>query len=128
MKKFFKFAIIGTIGFVVDATILLIFVNILNIEIYISRIISFCFAVLITWLLNRKFTFDLSSINIKKSKEYIYYFIIQFIGVLINYTIFIILINQYLILKQNLIIPLAIASIIAMFFNFYMLKIKLYKQ
>jgi len=128
LKKFFKFAIIGTIGFVVDATILLIFVNILNIEIYISRIISFCFAVLITWLLNRKFTFDLSSINIKKSKEYIYYFIIQFIGVLINYTIFIILINQYLILKQNLIIPLAIASIIAMFFNFYMLKIKLYKQ
>ena len=128
MKKFFKFAIIGTIGFVVDATILLIFVNILNIEIYISRIASFCCAVLITWLLNRKFTFDLSSINMKKSKEYIYYFIIQFIGVLINYTIFIILINQYLILKQNLIIPLAIASIIAMFFNFYMLKIKLYKQ
>ena len=125
MKQFIKFGFIGGIGFIVDASILLILVHKLNMDINISRVFSFLFAVLVTWLLNRKFTFSLNS-KFKKTKEYIYYVSIQTLGALFNYTIFISLVYSYKLFEQYLILPLAIASIIVMFFNFFMIKKKIY--
>lgn len=125
MKQFIKFGFVGGIGFLVDALILLILVHKLNMDINISRVFSFLFAVLVTWLLNRKFTFSLNS-KYKKRKEYIYYMSIQTIGALLNYTIFISLVYSYKVFQEYLILPLAIASIIVMFFNFFMIRNKIY--
>ncbi|MFA9372519.1 MAG: GtrA family protein [Poseidonibacter sp.] len=125
MKQFIKFGFIGGIGFLVDASILLFLVHKLNMDINISRVFSFLFAVLVTWLLNRKFTFSLNS-KYKKRKEYIYYMSIQTIGALLNYTIFISLVYSYKVFQEYLILPLAIASIIVMFFNFFMIRNKIY--
>jgi putative flippase GtrA len=121
LKQFLKFAFVGSIGFLVDALLLLIFVYKLNIDISISRIFSFFFAVLITWFLNRKFTFSQDS-KFKKRKEYIYYFSIQSTGALLNYIIFIVLVYSSKIFEDYLILALALASIIVMFFNFFMVK------
>lgn len=120
MKQFLNFAIVGTIGFCVDATVLLIFVNILFFEIYIARIISFIIAVFVTWILNRVFTFGKSKYS--KKREYSYYFIVQSIGAILNYIIFIALVKSVEFFEEYLIVPLGIASIIAMFFNFVVMK------
>jgi putative flippase GtrA len=127
LKQFIKFAFVGGVGFLVDALLLLIFVHKLNIDISISRIFSFLFAVLITWLLNRRFTF-LQDSKFKKRKEYIYYISIQSIGALLNYMIFITLVYSYKIFEEYLILPLALASIIVMFFNFFLIKNKIYSH
>lgn len=125
MKQLIKFGTIGTIGFIVDASILLLAVEILMFSIEISRAISFLVAVFVTWLLNRIFTFSNNSLfSIKK--EYILYLIIQTFGALLNYLIFLILIYNFEIMEQYLLIPLSLASLIIMFFNFFITKRVIY--
>lgn len=124
MKQLIRFGIIGTIGFITDASVLLFFVNFLDFSIEVSRIFSFLVAVLVTWVLNRSFTF--SSRKYSKSKESTLYFVIQTLGAFLNYIIFLILVYSFPIFKEYLIIPLAIASIVVMFFNFFTIKNKVY--
>jgi len=126
LKQFIFFGIIGTVGFIVDASVLLYLVHIENFSIIFSRIISFIIAVFATWILNRYFTFSNKTKDNSKSKEYIEYLSIQTIGAGLNFLIFIGLIYLFEPLKDILIIPLAIASIIAMFFNYFIIKNKLY--
>lgn len=118
---------IGSVGFMVDASILLLLVNKLSFEISYSRFFSFLTAVFITWLLNRKFTFK-KGLSSNKKKEYLSYLIIQVIGALLNYIIFINLVYFYEFFEEHLILPLAIASLFGMFFNFFMIRKKVYKS
>lgn len=127
MKKFFFFGLIGTVGFIVDTTILLYLVYIWQAPLFISRTISFMIAVYVTWLLNRNVTFKSSHKKYKKTKEYMYYFTIQSIGGLINFIVFFILIYFDTFFYNNLIISMAIASITAMLFNFFVSKYKLFQ-
>ncbi len=127
MKQLIRFGIVGTIGFIVDASILLFFVHTIGYPIALSRILSFSSAVFVTWIINRNFTFSKNS-NLNKKKEYIFYLIIQTIGALINYVIFIILVYKFEFMEDYLILPLGFAAIIAMFFNFLMMKKYLYKN
>lgn len=125
MKQFIKFSVVGSIGFIIDASILLLLINILDVNIVFSRLISFLVAVFITWILNRNFTFFKKEES-KKKKEYSLYLIIQTVGAMLNYFIFIFLIQYNNFFEDYLIISLAISSIITMFFNFYILNKKLY--
>ena len=125
MKQIIKFGIVGTIGFAADALVLLLFVEKFLFSIEVSRIFSFLFAVFVTWLINRRYTFKERK-KYSKKKEYFYYLIIQTVGAGINYMIFIFLVKSNIFFEKNLIFALAIASLIAMFFNFFMLKRKLF--
>lgn len=125
MKQFLKFGIVGIVGFLVDAIILLVLVYIFLFDISLSRILSFLMAVFVTWLLNRNFTFNKKD-KYSKKKEYSYYLTIQSVGALLNYIVFIILVKNFLFFEEYLIVPLAIASIIAMFFNFFALRKKVF--
>jgi len=127
LKQIIKFALIGTIGFLVDAIILLLCFYLLTFSIEFSRLISFLFAVFVTWILNRKFTFS-SYKNRTKKKEYSLYFFMQALGVLINYSIFLFLIYINEFFKEYIIIPLAIASLIVMFFNYFISKKVVFKN
>ncbi|WP_320035949.1 GtrA family protein [Halarcobacter sp.] len=124
MKQFIKFGIVGSIGFCIDAIILLLCVNIFEIEVYIARVLSFSLAVFTTWLLNRVFTFQKSKYG--KKREYFYYFTIQSIGAILNYIIFIMLVKNNIFFEQYLVFALAVASFIAMFFNFILLQKKVF--
>ena len=126
MKQFIFFGIVGTIGFIVDASILLYLVHIENFSIIFARTLSFIVAVFVTWILNRYFTFSQNTKKNTKSKEYIKYLSIQTAGIGINFLVFFSLIYTFNPLKEILIIPLAIASIVAMFFNFFIIKNKIY--
>ncbi len=126
MKQIVKFGLIGTVGFIVDASILLIGVELLNFSIEMSRVFSFITAVFVTWFLNRSFTFIVNE-NISKKREYSLYLIIQIIGALINYFIFIFLVHLEEFLKEYLLIPLAIAAFVAMFFNYLVIKKLVFK-
>lgn len=125
MKQIIKFTIVGTIGFFTDALILLLFVEKFLFSIELSRIFSFLFAVFVTWLINRSYTFTKTK-KYSKKKEYFYYLLIQSLGACINYLVFIFLVKNNLFFEKNFVFALAIASLLAMFFNFFMLKRKLF--
>ncbi|MEA3497578.1 MAG: GtrA family protein [Campylobacterota bacterium] len=126
MKQFIFFGIVGTVGFIVDASVLLYLVHIENFGIIFARVISFIVAVFTTWILNRYFTFSKHQKRDTKTKEYLKYLSIQTFGAGVNFLVFFGLIYLFESLKDILIIPLAIASIVAMFFNFFFIKNKIY--
>lgn len=55
--QFLRFAIVGTVGFVVDAAVLYALIYGLGAGPYLGRLASFLAAASVTWLLNRRFTF-----------------------------------------------------------------------
>lgn len=117
-KKLSGFAVIGGIGFCVDAGILTVMVSVLHHDVYLSRLLSFLCASLTTWSLNRIFVFHGSIRRHSKASEYIRYLIVQIGGALINLTVFFALIQLFPGLKAIPVIPLAFGAAIAMLFNF----------
>ena len=126
MKQIFLFAVAGTFGFLVDSSVLVYFVDVLGQNIFISRCFSFLSAVFVTWMINRSITFDRKNSGYNASKEYFYYTFIQTIGALLNFVIFFILIYLFEEMKNNLVIPLAIAAFFTLVFNFVFIKKKVY--
>lgn len=126
MKQFILFGLIGTVGFAVDSLILLFLVKYQGFDLVISRMCSFSSAVFATWVLNRTFTFANSDINIKKSKEYAQYLVVQIIGAFINFSVFFVLIYSIDFFKDMLILPLAIGALFSLIFNFIVTKKRIY--
>lgn len=60
-SRWMRFAIVGGIGFLVDGSILAVAVHLLRFGPVEARLASFASAVAVTWLLNRRFTFNLST-------------------------------------------------------------------
>ena len=55
--EFFRFGLVGTAGFVVDAGILQLCLSLFGLGPYVGRAISFAVGVTFTWFCNRHFTF-----------------------------------------------------------------------
>jgi len=124
------FAIIGSVGFVVDGGVLTYLSVGLGMNVYVSRLISFALASLATWLLNRKYTFRRPSHlhSFSHGSEYARYLIIQTCGALINLGVFTWLIAEYPELKSIPIIPLAFGSGLALIFNFLGARLWVFKS
>ncbi|WP_420792920.1 GtrA family protein [Lentisphaera marina] len=119
IRQFSKFIIVGAIGFLIDATILQIFLKFLGP--YYARLLSFFIAVLGTWSLNRLYVF-------KKKKntrnEACAYLSVQSTGFVINLAIY-----SFFIYKELLpFFALAIASASALIWNFLGAKYLVFKE
>ena len=53
--------IVGLIGFLIEYSIVSLFVNVFALSAFLPRFLSFPLALLITWQLNRKFTYRVSA-------------------------------------------------------------------
>ncbi len=124
-----RFAVIGALGFVVDASILTLLFNVLDYNLYIARLISFSMATLVTWLLNRLYTFHahIPVIN-SKSKEYGRYLAVQIGGALINLLVFVVVIALLPQLEKIAVIPLAIGALFGLLFNYTCTHYWVYKK
>ena len=117
VRRIISFALVGSIGFIIDGGILTVAVELFKLNPYLSRCISFPVAVTVTWYLNRRWTFAANA-SAKKKTEYTRYFIIMIIGSFLNLLIYFLLIQAIPVLAVHPIIPLAIATIASMIFNF----------
>lgn len=116
-KQLRSFAIIGATGFAVDGGILTLLNSVFGLELLQSRITSFAVAVTVTWFLNRHRTFaDRKDEN--AAREWGRYAVVNSIGALLNMAVFFWLVYRYSELAEYPLLPLAIASIIALSFNF----------
>jgi len=57
LRRLFFFAVAGTVGFVVDASVLALGMKGLGLGPHAGRFLSFAVAMIFTWQLNRRFTF-----------------------------------------------------------------------
>lgn len=82
VKQFVKFAIVGTIGTVVDVIILVILREIVGLNVYVANSISFTAAVLNNFTLNSLWTFG--DQEKKPRRQIIQFFIVSVIGLALS--------------------------------------------
>ncbi|WP_339861859.1 GtrA family protein [Thalassospira alkalitolerans] len=108
-----RFLFTGTIGFVTDAGALWLGTTKFQLDPYTARLISFTFALTVTWFLNRHFTFKTSTGNGKR--QFGNYAVVQITSFGLNYIIYsgLVWIDFASPLKA-----LAISAIISMIYSF----------
>jgi putative flippase GtrA len=118
-RQIFPFAVVGVIGFAIDAGALTILMSALGLSPYQARAISFTLAVLGTWLINRRWTFR-SSQPVRQSAgiEYIRYLLVQVLGAASNLCVFAFALARYPELIRYPVIPLAIGAAVGFAINF----------
>jgi putative flippase GtrA len=114
-SQFLRFACVGTVGFAVDGGILTSLMR-LGWEPLPARLISFSVAVVITWLINKAWTFGPTAPSARGGG--MRYAGVQIIGALINLAIFTLLMAAFPVLRQVPWVPLAMAALVALVFNY----------
>ena len=88
-EEIFRFGLVGVCGFVVDGGLLLILVTEFGTDPLRARGVSFPIAVFTTWLINRRFTFDIAPGSAKsKVSEYSRYLLVQLTGAAVNLAVY----------------------------------------
>lgn len=122
-----RFAAVGAVGFAVDGGILSLLAHIAGWAPWSARFVSFPIAVVTTWLLNRKLTFRRAS-SYSAPTEGVLYGLVQFCGAAINLAVFGACMALAPALNSLPIVPFAIGSGVALFFNFAVLSSLLYAR
>lgn len=118
-RRILGFGIVGTIGFLVDGGVLTILSHWYGVNVYLSRVPSFSFATIVTWMLNRVFVFNVDKGgDHNKRHEYTRYFLVQVGGGLLNFGIYSLLLSAFPFLHSIPVIALAAGSIVGMLFNY----------
>ncbi|MFZ3142339.1 GtrA family protein [Polaromonas sp.] len=117
LSSFLRFGLVGTVGFLVDGGLLQALVSLAGWGVIHARIVSFPVAVIATWLLNRNFTFDQAS-NSNAGRSFARYMAISLGGASVNFVIYTALVLSVASMAARPIVPLAIASIAALAFNY----------
>jgi putative flippase GtrA len=118
--KILLFGMVGAVGFVVDAFLLTVLTVKFGLDVLPARSVSFSCATFVTWLLNRTLTFSSQASRDPQArkKEYFLYLTVQMVGAVLNFMIFLALIEWNPALRQIPVIPLAVGAVVALVFNF----------
>jgi putative flippase GtrA len=124
--QFLKFGIVGVIGFIVDAGILIFCMQILGVGPYVGRLISFVIAASATWICNRLFTFrgqGSGHVGVQWAK----FLIVSAGGFTLNYGTYAVLIATIQVVHEDPVLGVAAGSIAGMFFNFFAARTVVFK-
>jgi len=121
--QIFSFAVVGTIGFFVNALVLLIATQVVG-PIF-GQVIAFPPAVMATWWLNRNFTF--SSMRPWRS-ELLRYVSANFLGWLVQNGCYAALVLASALIYEHPVIALVVGSLAGMTFNFVSSKWLVFRE
>lgn len=116
MKRFVRFCIAGTIGFVVDAGVLELLVRALDANPYTARIGSFLCAATTTWWINRRYTFEAA--HAPTSQEWIGYVGLMLAGAAVNYGVYAAYVAWWDTSRRMLWLGVALGSVAGLAVNF----------
>jgi putative flippase GtrA len=117
MHRFMRFGLVGTLGFVVDAGVMQLLVSFAGAGAIEARAISIPTAVFATWALNRTFTFGKTADD-PAMRSLVRYAAVSAGGAAVNFIVYSALVIASSTLAARPMIPLAIASIVALVFNY----------
>lgn len=108
MKKLFFFGLAGSIGFIVDASVLLLFLRFTPLDPFSSRIFAIAAAVCCSWMINRNFTFQKGGRSV--AKEGMRYGGVGITSALINFSVYSGLLIQFSELRPIFAVVIASAT------------------
>lgn len=120
-----RFGVVGTVGFLVDSSVLLVLTHYLAIAPLPARVLSFLVAATVTWKLNRHFTFAQTGSN--PLREWGKYLTATATGGALNVLVYKGWISFTDTSTMNLVLGVAIGSIVAMSLNFLISKKLIFK-
>ena len=123
-ESFVRFAGVGIIGFLIDASVLTGLVLVAGWSTLPARLVSMSLAITGTWLINRRFTFTGSTVPPRV--EYAGYVAIQLVGVCINFAVFVACLKVWPHLARWPVVPLAVGAATSLSFNFVAARNTLY--
>lgn len=123
--SFLRFAVIGSLGFVVDSTVLALDTNWLGLDPFKGRILSIFCAMVCTWLGNRYFTFAdrraLGGVG-AMFHEWSKFVAANIVGALVNYGVYAALLHFASAPFDNKYVALVIGVLAGLIFNFFLSK------
>lgn len=115
--QFVRFGIVGTIGFIADASMLTLVLSVTGLGFYLGRLVSFLFAASITWALNRCYTFrDRSKQG--RMRQWGRFVLVNSAGGLVNYGVYSALILGDDLFRAWPVLAVAAGSIAGLLVNF----------
>lgn len=121
-----RFGVAGTAGFIVDAGIVQLLVSLAGWNPYLARLLSFLAAVLVTWLINRTYTFA----GVRRHGilgEWLRYLFAMSGGFVVNYAIYSLLVFHYGLVQQWPVLGVAAGSLAGLLSNFIMARWWIYR-
>ena len=110
-SEFLRFCAVGTIGFLIDATVLELLVRLGWTGLYLGRVLSYLIAATATWWLNRRFTF-------RRHGALLPYLATNGFGALLNYAVYAAVLALWPAARSAPSLAVAVGSGAAMVFNF----------
>ncbi len=119
--QFFRFGIVGGIGFCMDAALLYLGINVLGLGRITAALFSFPPTVTVTWIGNRLFTFRHAP-RVQASKQLAKFATVCAIGLIFNRGTYALLVSTVPLVYQYPILGLLGGTCAGMFFNFFAAK------
>lgn len=118
LPRWFRFAMVGGLGFIVDGSILAAGVHVFGMDPVNGRGISFSCAIVVTWLFNRGFTFNIQQSSLRGT-EFFRYFASGLLGLAVNLGTYLAVINEVPLTARYPLLALILASALAAVFNYW---------
>lgn len=125
--QFLRFCMVGTIGFVVDAGMLHIMVEVCSGGPYDSRVVSFLVAATATWALNRRFTFRSSKAHRARARQWGLYVTVNAMGGAVNYGVYALCVHGSQLVSSYLFLGVAAGSLAGLLVNFLASKFLVFR-
>ncbi len=119
--QFLKFGIIGLIGFVVDTAFLYIGIGALDLSRIAAGFFAFPFAVTVTWIGNRIFTFR-DHAHEPLAKQWIKFAAVCAVGIVFNRGTYALMVSLIPLVYDYPVLGLLGGTAVGMFFNFFASK------
>ncbi|WP_342069204.1 GtrA family protein [Yoonia algicola] len=112
-----RFGAVGGVGFVVDGGLLWLLIS-LDFNPYLARALSFPVAVVVTWALNRNWTFRATR-DASKEGQFRRYFGVQLIGSMANYLTYSAIIGLFGTASLTIFLGFSLGSFFGALMNFF---------
>ena len=116
-RQFLSFAVVGIVGFVVDASVLYLALHTLTAGLYGGRVLSYFAAATTTWALNRRYTFRAQKTQ-NRISEWGRFLAANAVGGVVNYTTYAILVTWAATAAAHPVLGVAAGSIAGLAVNF----------
>lgn len=117
-RQFFRFALVGTVGFVVDLSALQLSLHVLGLDVYVGRGLSYLCAASSTWIMNRYFTFAAER-TAGLWREWGRFLMSNAAGGAVNLSVYAAMVSSGLPIVSAPWLALAAGSLAGLFFNFF---------
>ncbi|MDD2326551.1 MAG: GtrA family protein [Alphaproteobacteria bacterium] len=118
-SQFFKFGLVGVLGFLVDTGVLYACMIFLDMGPYSGRAVSFLVGASSTWICNRCFTFKGCGNNDPVHVQWMKFLVVCAGGFVFNYGTYAFMIAHVPLVAAHPVLGVAAGSIAGMFFNFF---------